>query len=137
VETFTFLFTDIEGSTALLRRLREGLYAQVLADHRSLIRSGLTAHGGREVDTQGDGLFAVFSSPSACLAAVIDLQKVLESHAWPGGEHVRVRMGIHTGEESPMRTPCRRPLPGRSGLPRSPAGRHWRPCSMPWLRRTS
>jgi predicted ATPase/class 3 adenylate cyclase len=104
VETFTFLFTDIEGSTALLRRLRESLYAQVLADHRSLIRSGLTAHGGQEVDTQGDGLFAVFSSPSACLAAVIDMQKALETHAWPGGEHVRVRMGIHTGEASQTAT---------------------------------
>jgi predicted ATPase/class 3 adenylate cyclase len=100
VETFTFLFTDIEGSTALLRRLRESLYAQVLADHRSLIRSGLTAHGGREVDNQGDGLFAVFSSPSACLAAVIDMQRALAAHAWPAGERVRVRMGIHTGEAS-------------------------------------
>ena len=100
VETFTFLFTDIEGSTALLRRLRESLYAQVLADYRSLIRAGLTAHGGREVDTQGDGLFAVFPSPSACVAAAIDMQEALETHAWPGGEHVRVRMGIHTGEAS-------------------------------------
>ena len=89
METFTFLFIDIEGSTALLRRLREGLYAQVLADHRSLIRSGLAAHGGREVDNQGDGLFAVFSSPSACLAAVMDMQKALEAHGWPGQEHVR------------------------------------------------
>jgi predicted ATPase/class 3 adenylate cyclase len=104
VETYTFLFTDIEGSTALLRRLRESLYAQVLADHRSLIRSGLAAHGGREVDTQGDGLFAVFSSPSACLAAVIDMQKALDAHAWPAGEHVRVRMGIHTGEASQTAT---------------------------------
>ena len=104
METFTFLFVDIEGSTALLRRLRESLYAQVLADHRSLIRSGLSAHGGREVDTQGDGLFAVFSSPSACLAAVIDMQKALETHAWPGQEHVRVRMGIHTGEASKTAT---------------------------------
>jgi class 3 adenylate cyclase len=60
VETFTFLFTDIEDSTALLRRLGEGLYAQVLADHHSLIRSGLAAHDGREVDTQGDAFFAVF-----------------------------------------------------------------------------
>ena len=100
METFTFLFTDIEGSTALLRRLRESLYAQVLADYRSLIRSALTAHGGREVDTQGDGLFAVFPSPSACVAAAIDMQEALETHAWPGGEHVRVRMGIHTGEAS-------------------------------------
>src|SRR5271169_3363893 len=104
VETFTFLFTDIEGSTALLRRVRESRYARVLADHRSLIRSGLTAHGGREVDTQGDGLFAVFASPSACLAAVIDVQKALEAHAWPAGEHVRVRMGIHTGEASKTAT---------------------------------
>jgi class 3 adenylate cyclase len=53
VETFTFLFTDIEGSTALLRRLGEGLYAQLLADHHALIRSGLAAHDGKEVDTQG------------------------------------------------------------------------------------
>jgi len=104
VETFTFLFTDIEGSTALLGRLKESLYAQVLADHRSLIRSGLSAHGGREVDTQGDGLFAVFPSPSACLAAVIDMQEALEAHAWPGQEHVRVRMGIHTGEASKTAT---------------------------------
>jgi predicted ATPase/class 3 adenylate cyclase len=104
VETFTFLFSDIEGSTALLRRLREDLYAQVLADYRSLIRSGLAAHGGREVDNQGDGLFAVFSSPSACLAAVIDTQKAMEVHTWPAGEHVRVRMGIHTGEASKTAT---------------------------------
>jgi class 3 adenylate cyclase len=51
--TVTFLFTDIEGSTALVRRLGEGLYAQLLADHHSLIRSGLAAHDGSEVDTQG------------------------------------------------------------------------------------
>ena len=47
METFTFLFTDIEGSTALLGRLGEGLYGQVLADHHRLIRSGLAAHDGR------------------------------------------------------------------------------------------
>ena len=104
METFTFLFTDIEGSTALLRRLRESLYAQVLADYRSVIRSGLAAHGGREVDTQGDGLFAVFSSPSACLAAVTEMQADLEAHAWAAGERVRVRMGIHTGEASESAT---------------------------------
>jgi predicted ATPase/class 3 adenylate cyclase len=100
VETFTFLFTDIEGSTALVRRLGEGLYAQLLADHNSLIRSGLAAHDGKEVDTQGDAFFAVFSSPRACVAAVLEMQRALAEHAWPGGEHVRVRMGVHTGEAS-------------------------------------
>jgi len=98
VETFTFLFTDIEGSTALLRRLGEGLYAQLLADHHALIRSGLAAHDGKEVDTQGDAFFAVFSSSRACMAAVTQMQRALAAHAWPAREHVRVRMGVHTGE---------------------------------------
>ena len=98
VETLTFLFTDIEGSTTLLRRLGEGLYARVLADHHALIRSGLAAYGGREVDTQGDAFFAVFSSSSACVAAAAEMQRALQAHRWPGGEQVRVRMGVYTGE---------------------------------------
>jgi class 3 adenylate cyclase len=98
METLTFLFTDIEGSTALLRRLGEDDYARVLAGHHALIRSALTAHDGREVDTQGDAFFAVFSSPRACVAAVLAMQQAIAAHAWPGGERIRVRMGIHCGE---------------------------------------
>ena len=98
VETLTFLFTDIEGSTALLRRVGEGAYAQVLAGHHALIRSSLAVHGGTEVDTQGDAFFAVFSSPRACVAAVLEIQQAFEAHAWPAGEQVRVRMGVHCGE---------------------------------------
>jgi class 3 adenylate cyclase len=98
VETLTFLFTDIEGSTALLRRLGDNDYGRVLADHQALIRAALAAHDGKEVDTQGDAFFAVFSWPTACVAAVIEMQRALEARAWPGGEHVRVRMGVHTGE---------------------------------------
>jgi predicted ATPase/class 3 adenylate cyclase len=104
VETFTFLFTDIQGSTALLHRLGESLYAQLLADHHSLIRSGLAAHGGTEVDTEGDAFFAVFSSPRACVAAVLEMQQALAAHTWPGEEHVRVRMGVHTGEAAKAAT---------------------------------
>jgi predicted ATPase/class 3 adenylate cyclase/DNA-binding CsgD family transcriptional regulator/tetratricopeptide (TPR) repeat protein len=96
--TVTFLFTDIEGSTALLQRLGEGVYAQVLAGHHALIRSALAAHDGKEIDTQGDGFFAVFSAPRACVAAVLQMQRAIEAHGWPGGERVRVRMGIHCGE---------------------------------------
>jgi class 3 adenylate cyclase len=97
MEIFTFLFTDIEGSTALLRRLGAAAYAQVLADHHDVIRSGLAAHDGEEVDTQGDSFFAVFSSPGECVAAAAEMQRAIEGHAWPATEHVRVRMGIHTG----------------------------------------
>ena len=77
VETLTFLFTDIEGSTALLQRLGESQYAQVLAGHHALVRAGLAAHDGEEVDTQGDAFFAVFSSPTACVAASIEIQRGL------------------------------------------------------------
>jgi predicted ATPase/class 3 adenylate cyclase len=98
VETLTFLFTDIEGSTALLGRLGDDVYARVLAGHHALIRSALAAHDGREVDTQGDAFFAVFSSPRGCVAAVLRMQQALQAHAWPGGEQVRARMGIHCGE---------------------------------------
>ncbi len=100
VETLTFLFTDIEGSTALLQRLGESQYARLLADHHALVRAGLAAHDGEEVDTQGDAFFAVFSSPTACVAAAIEIQRALAARTWPGGEHVRVRMGIYTGEAS-------------------------------------
>jgi len=100
VETFTFLFTDVEGSTAMLRRQGEGPYAEILAAYRGLIRAALDTHDGQEVDTPGDGFFAVFSSPSACVAAVTDLQRAFARSPWPAGEQVRVRMGVHTGEAS-------------------------------------
>ena len=73
VGMFTFLFTDIEGSTALLQRAGEDVYARVLSDHHGLIRSALAGHGGEELNTAGDGFFAGFSSPRACVAAALDM----------------------------------------------------------------
>ena len=98
-QTLTFLFTDIEGSTAMLQRLGDA-YAQVLADHHQLIRAALAAYDGNEVDTQGDAFFAAFASPSACVAGAIEMQRAFVSYLWPAGGTVRVRMGIHSGEAS-------------------------------------
>ncbi len=98
-QTLTFLFTDIEGSTAMLRRLGE-TYAEVLTAHHGLIRAGLAAHDGKEVDTQGHAFFAVFTSPRRCMAAAIGMQRAFASHSWPTDAQVRVRMGIHSGEAS-------------------------------------
>jgi predicted ATPase/class 3 adenylate cyclase len=98
-QTLTFLFTDIEGSTAMLARLGQS-YAEVLADHHQLIRACLAVHEGQEIDTQGDAFFAVFTSPSGCAAAAVEMQRALAAHSWPAGEAVRVRMGIHCGEAS-------------------------------------
>jgi predicted ATPase/class 3 adenylate cyclase len=95
----TFLFTDIEGSTTLLQRSGEDVYARALAEHHALIRSSLSVHDGTELTMMGDGFFAAFSSPRACVAAVVAMQQALQSHSWPGGgEPLRVRMGVHTGE---------------------------------------
>jgi len=95
--TVTFLFTDIEGSTLLLRELGDR-YAEVLQDHGEIVRRALEREGGAEIGTEGDSFFAVFSSPAAALRAVIATQRALAGHDWPGGVEVRVRMGLHTGE---------------------------------------
>ncbi len=99
-ETLTFLFTDIEGSTKLLERLGPEAYTGLLAEHHELVRSALDAHGGNEVGTQGDSFFAAFSSPSAALAAAVDMQGAFAARPWPQGEQLRVRMGVHAGEAS-------------------------------------
>ncbi|CAN5280340.1 hypothetical protein BH09ACT13_BH09ACT13_00490 [soil metagenome] len=92
----TFLFTDIEGSTRLVKQLRES-YGAVLADHRRLLRAAFAAHGGYEVDTQGDSFFVAFASAQSALLAAVAGQIALASHEWPEGVEIRVRMGLHTG----------------------------------------
>jgi class 3 adenylate cyclase len=62
--TVTFLFTDIEGSTRLLKRLRER-YSDVLAEHRRILREAAEARGGHEMDTQGDSFFFAFARANA------------------------------------------------------------------------
>jgi class 3 adenylate cyclase len=95
--TVTFLFTDVEGSTQLLRQLR-GRYGVVLAEHARILREAFVAHGGEEVDTQGDAFFYVFSRARDASAAAADAQRALAAYDWPEGAEFRVRMGLHTGE---------------------------------------
>ena len=95
--TVTFLFTDIEGSTLLLKRLG-GRYDEMLAEHQRLLRSAFRAHGGREVDTQGDSFFVAFHRAKDAVAAAVDAQRDLAAKDWPDGVDVKVRMGLHTGE---------------------------------------
>jgi YVTN family beta-propeller protein len=95
--TVTFLFTDIEGSTALVKRIG-GAYSDVLAEHQRILREAFAAHGGHEVDTQGDSFFVAFRRAKDAVAAAVDAQRDLAAHAWPEGVDVRVRMGLHTGE---------------------------------------
>jgi predicted ATPase/class 3 adenylate cyclase len=89
--TVTLLFTDIEGSTRLLHELGPGRYADALAEHRRIVREAAAAHGGVEIDTQGDAFFVAFPTPGGAAAAAEAAREGLASGA------IRVRMGLHTG----------------------------------------
>ena len=88
--TVTFLFTDVEGSTRLLQELGDD-YAGALSDHRSILRRAFSAHGGVEVDTQGDAFFVAFPTASAAARAAAQVMENLSSGP------IRVRIGVHTG----------------------------------------
>jgi len=95
--TVTFVFSDIEGSTALLKRLGDR-YEEVLAEHRRLMREAFGARGGVEIDTQGDAFFFAFTRARDAVTAAVEAQRAHAEHEWPEGSTVRVRMGLHTGE---------------------------------------
>jgi predicted ATPase/class 3 adenylate cyclase len=91
--TVTFLFSDVEGSTRLLQEFGDG-YADLLAEHRRVLRDAFARHGGVEVDTQGDAFFVAFARASDALAGAEAARDALAERPI----HVRVRIGIHTGE---------------------------------------
>jgi class 3 adenylate cyclase len=94
--TPTFLFSDVEGSTGLVRRLGNG-YASVQAEHQRLLREAFSERGGEEIDTQGDSFFVAFARPGDAVLAAVAAQRALAGHRWPPSVDVRVRIGIHTG----------------------------------------
>ncbi|MDQ4035998.1 MAG: adenylate/guanylate cyclase domain-containing protein, partial [Chloroflexota bacterium] len=93
--TVTLLLSDIEGSARLPHELG-GRYADVLAEHRRLLRGAFARHGGTEVDTQGDAFLVAFERAADAVAAAAEAQAAIADTP------VRVRVGIHTGE--PMLT---------------------------------
>jgi class 3 adenylate cyclase len=92
----TFLFTDIEDSTGLVRRLGDR-YERFLSDVRRLLRAAIRDRGGREVETRADEMFAVFVEALAGLEAALAIQRKVRGRAWPDGLEVRIRIGLHTG----------------------------------------
>jgi class 3 adenylate cyclase len=95
--TVTLLFTDIEGSTLLLKALGDE-YGDVLAEHQRLLRAVFEEAGGHEIDTQGDAFFVAFARAKDAVAAALAAQSSLANTPWPDGQEVRVRIGIHTAE---------------------------------------
>src|SRR6266542_3260125 len=101
--TVTFLFSDIEGSTGLLRELGAERYGAALDDHRRLMREAFARHDGYEVDTQGDAFFVAFNRAQDAVRAAGDSHRSLAGHDWPEGRALRVRIGIHTCEVAATR----------------------------------
>ena len=92
----TMLFSDIEGSTTLVRELGAE-WMDVLVTQRSLCREAWTAWRGREMGTEGDSFFVVFDDSGDAIAAALQAQESLASQAWPAHTNVQVRIGIHAG----------------------------------------
>ena len=103
VAELTLLFTDIEGSTRLVQVL-EGSYVDLLQRHHATVRRHLVRHAGREIDTEGDAFFAVFTTPDDAIAAASAIQRALSRMIWPDGVKLRTRIGIHTGVPTPVGT---------------------------------
>jgi class 3 adenylate cyclase len=97
----TFLFGDLEGSTALVKALGPR-YGDVLAEMRRIVAEEAHRSAGHVVDAHGDEVFVAFADPDAAVSAAFAVQRRLESHQWPGGRAVRMRIGLHTGR--PERT---------------------------------
>jgi class 3 adenylate cyclase len=97
--TVTLFFSDIEGSTRLLRRLGPA-YETALTDHRRLLRAAFASRHGSVVETRGDSFLVAFRSATEAVEAAVAAQRALAAHRWPEGTSLRVRMGLHMGEPS-------------------------------------
>jgi predicted ATPase/class 3 adenylate cyclase len=95
--TFTFLFSDIDGSTKLVQRFGAD-WPPLLERHRVAMRAAFADHGGWEQGTEGDSFFAIFESATDAAAAAVQAQRSLAAIEWPPDGQIRVRMGLHSGE---------------------------------------
>lgn len=97
-----FVVTDIDGSTALQRRLGDAFPA-ALVRHRDLLERACARHVGHAAASRGDTTICVFTDPMAAIAAAIEAQAAIDAERWPGGARLSVRMGVHVGEAEPFK----------------------------------
>ncbi len=101
--TVAFLFTDIEGSTALWEADRRAM-ATAVERHLEILRESVRARGGHPFKVVGDALQAAFDRAADALAAAAEAQRALAAETWSelGGRPLRVRMAVHVGEAQPV-----------------------------------
>ena len=94
----TFLFTDVEGSTALWEESPDSMMG-ALTQHDEVIDAAVEGHGGISVKPRGEGdsRFLVFPSATEAVAAVAAIQRGLSAVDWGTPRPLLVRMALHTG----------------------------------------
>ena len=97
--TVTFLFTDLEGSTALLQA-HPAAYRDAVRRHHALLRAAVEGHGGVVFETVGDAVYAAFASPTDAGAAALAGLLALQGEDWGelGAGALKARMALHAGE---------------------------------------
>lgn len=93
----TLLFSDIEGSTAIMESVGEQRSFEVLRDHAALVRQLVESFDGSVVKSQGDGFMITFPRAHAGLHCAIEMQRTFEGHSIPGAGPLKVRIGLHSG----------------------------------------
>ena len=88
----TILFTDIAGSTELAARIGDSAWRDLLQRHHAIVRRELARFQGRELDTAGDGFFAVFDGPARAVQAASAIGEAMRAL------ELQIRSGLHTGE---------------------------------------
>jgi class 3 adenylate cyclase len=88
----TILFTDLVGSTETARSMGDAAWSRLVEQHHAAVRRELDHHAGEEIDTAGDGFFAVFDGPARAIRCALGIQSAVSVLG------LRVRAGVHTGE---------------------------------------
>src|SRR5215210_6646141 len=121
--TVTFLFTDIEGSTALWERDQAAMRLAV-DRHLELLDAAIAAHGGHRYQVVGDGVQAAFATAHDALAAAVRAQQAIANEPWSLPTPIRVRMALHAGEATPDSTGDYHQVPALNRLSRLLAVAH-------------
>jgi class 3 adenylate cyclase/tetratricopeptide (TPR) repeat protein len=96
IETLTFAFTDIEGSTVRWERDRAAMH-DALRRHDAIVRAAIEEHGGHVFKTVGDAFCSAFERPQDAVAAMLTAQQQLVAEDFSAVDGLRVRAAIHSG----------------------------------------
>ena len=88
----TILFTDLVGSTETARSMGDSAWSRLVEQHHAAVRRELDHYAGEEIDTAGDGFFAVFDGPARAIRCAVGIEAAMT------GLGLQVRAGLHTGE---------------------------------------